>query len=173
VKHILPPFLILILFLAGLEKANAFSLVLSWSASESPDVAGYDVYYGTNSGNYPYSINVGDATSVTITNLIPGETYYFVATAYDAAGDQSADSTPISFTVPVTLAVALGAGQGSPGVLQFQVASGHSYVVQASTDLMHWSSIWQSGVMAADGVAKYADPNAGSFASRFYRLVQN
>jgi len=162
---------VVLLSLAGLERASASSLTMSWSASASPSVTGYDVYYGTNSGNYPYVINAGDALSVTISNLTPGVTYYFAATAYDANGDQSAFSGEISFIIPGILTLSPSAAPGNPALLQFPVAPGQSYDVQASTDLINWSTIWQSGVMASNCWTQFTDPNAGQFPSRFYRLV--
>ena len=161
------------LSLVSLEKAFASSLTLSWNASESAEVAGYDVYYGTNSGNYPSMINVGDATSVTITNLAPGVTYYFAATAYDAEGDQSAFSGQISYLVPGLLTRAPGAAPGSAGKMQFSVAPGSWYEIQATTDLINWSSIWQSSVATTNEWMQFADPDTGSYASRFYRLVMH
>jgi hypothetical protein len=42
---------------------------------------------------------VGKVTTYTISNLIPGKTYYCVVTAYDTAGRESPVSNEISFTV--------------------------------------------------------------------------
>jgi hypothetical protein len=89
-----------IAILATLAKAHASSMVLSWTPSVSPDVAGYNVYYGTSSGNFSYKLNVGNADSVTIPNLISGATYYFVATAYNTRGTQSLFSDQIQVVVP-------------------------------------------------------------------------
>jgi len=65
-------FLSLFAMLAMLEKSNASNVILNWNPSVSRNVTGYDVYYGTTSGNYPYKVNAGNATAVTISNLIPG-----------------------------------------------------------------------------------------------------
>ena len=121
VKHIFKFLSVLALSLAVLEKAPAGSLTLSWDASTSADVTGYDVYYGTNSGNYPYMINVGNATTVTISNLSAGVTYYIAATAYDADGDQSAYSGQISYLVPGLLTLTQSATPGGPALIQFSV----------------------------------------------------
>jgi hypothetical protein len=100
------PFILLMLlvWLAGLDHAAAQVLVLDWNASSSPDVIGYDIYYGTNSGSYPNKIDVGNATSVTVSNLTAGFTYYFTATAYDTNGNEGALSNEASYIIPCNTA---------------------------------------------------------------------
>jgi len=57
---------------------------LVWNPSIS-EVDGYRVYYGTSSGNYLFSENVGNVTfySLDSLNLTSGTTYYFVIRAYN------------------------------------------------------------------------------------------
>lgn len=78
--------------------------MISWSpptertdGSALSDLAGYRIYYGTQSGNYTKSVTVNTAgvTSYTIEGLTPG-TYYFAVTAFDSGGSESAQSTPVS-----------------------------------------------------------------------------
>ncbi|BCA53033.1 hypothetical protein W02_01730 [Nitrospira sp. KM1] len=69
------------------------SASLSWNANSESDLAGYKVYYGTSSGNYTSSINVGKVTNYTVTGLATGRTYYFALTAYDTTGNESAKSS--------------------------------------------------------------------------------
>jgi hypothetical protein len=77
---------------------------LAWSAVSGPNLGGYRVYYGTASGNYlqPFGqgINVGTATSYTITGLSSGNTYYFAVTAYDTSGNESNYSGEASKSLP-------------------------------------------------------------------------
>ena len=58
------------------------------------------MHLGLSSGNYTQTENVGSATTVRVTSLISGSTYYFVVTAYDAAGIESPYSNQVSYTVP-------------------------------------------------------------------------
>ena len=74
----------------------AGSATLSWTRPTTntdgtplTDLAGYRIYYGTSSGNYTQSINAGNVTTYTVSNLTAGTTYYFVATAYDTSGYES------------------------------------------------------------------------------------
>jgi len=63
------------------------------------DLAGYKLYYGTTSGNYSNSIDVGNVTTFQINNLTDGLTYYFAATAYDTSGNESSFSNEVSKTI--------------------------------------------------------------------------
>ncbi|MGA2247651.1 MAG: fibronectin type III domain-containing protein [Verrucomicrobiota bacterium] len=162
---------ILVFLPAAIEKAHADCLILDWNASTSMNVAGYNVYYGTNSGNYLYKIDAGNAMSVTVSNLSYGVTYYFAATAYDANGDESPFSPEVSFIVPGALYISPAGSAGGPLSLSFPVAPGHWYEIQATTDLEDWTSIWQSDVMTTNAWAQFTDPDTASFAQRFYRLV--
>ncbi len=160
------------------ENTSAANVELDWNASTSPDVAGYNVYFGTSSGNYPNKIDVGTTTAVTIPNLTPGVTYYFAATAYDLTGSESAFSGEISYVAPATPAgpavtLTPGTNPGDPVTLQFTVAAGSWCEVQASTDLVHWMAIWETAVVASDTVMQFADQSSPYLPSRFYRLVQH
>ena len=178
-KHRFQFLLAFVFAVIGLEKAHASNVVLSWDASSSPQAAGYYVYYGTTSGIYSYRVNAGNATSVTLPNLIPGATYYISATSYDASGNQSSFSGEVSFTAPVdssgtvslSAVSASGSGPAGAGSLQFPASSGHSYEIQATTDFVNWTSIWQSGAISSNTLLQFTDPDAASFAARFYRLV--
>lgn len=80
---------------------------LMWDAPTSntdgspiTDLAGYKIYYGTVSGNYTASIDVGNTTSIPITTLsssvpAPG-VYYITVAAYDTAGNESVFSNEIT-----------------------------------------------------------------------------
>ena len=72
-----------------------------WDPNTEPDLAGYKLYYGTSSGNYPNVIDVGNQVTYTVTGLIPGETYYFSVTAYNTSGYESDYSNEIVYTVPL------------------------------------------------------------------------
>ncbi len=70
-------------------------VTLSWNPNSEPSIVGYKIYYGTSSGNYSAIIDVGNRTSYTITGLGLG-TYYFVVTAYNAAGIESGYSAEVA-----------------------------------------------------------------------------
>jgi hypothetical protein len=57
-------------------------------------IGGYVLYYGATSQQYTVAVDVGNVTTKTITGLLDGTTYYFVATAYDTRGTESGFSAP-------------------------------------------------------------------------------
>lgn len=106
----------------GLGTANAGSVFLSWLAPTTnedgtplSDLAGYKIYWGTSSGNYPNSAvatrcySCPDGTSAggsdweCLVALQPDTTYYFAATAFNTADIESAYSNEVSkTTIPAT-----------------------------------------------------------------------
>ena len=88
----------------SLSGAGTHDVILSWTASTTPGVVGYDVYRGTTSGGpYPTELNSTPVNGTTYTDATvqAGQTYYYVVTAV-ASDDvtQSADSNQVSATVP-------------------------------------------------------------------------
>ena len=82
-----------------LSSPSTGSVTLTWTANSEPDLAGYKIYVGTNSGVYnsPGSPFVaGKVTSYTISNLPKGQTYFFAISAYDSAGNESVLSAEVS-----------------------------------------------------------------------------
>ena len=80
------------------------SATLSWTpptqnsdGSALTDLAGYNFYYGTESGNFQTSIRIDNPgiTIYVIENLTPN-TYYFVITAFNRNGAESDFSNEVS-----------------------------------------------------------------------------
>jgi hypothetical protein len=85
--------------------ANAASLTLAWDANRESDLAGYVLYWGTQSGTYNSSQDVGRTTQQQVNGLADGTMYYFIVKAYNTAGMFSAASAEVSGTT---------SGSGSP-----------------------------------------------------------
>jgi hypothetical protein len=70
---------------------------LTWNvATDNIGVKGYKIYYGSkpviNDGDtYEKTLDVGNKIKYTVTALTNGTKYYFALTAYDAAGNESAN----------------------------------------------------------------------------------
>ena len=80
------------LLVGSLSQAQTLkSVTLAWDPSPDPTVVGYRVYYGSSSRSYTQSIDAGNSTTATVSNLAAGE-YFFVVTAYNSAGLESAPS---------------------------------------------------------------------------------
>lgn len=92
---------------SSLPTPSSHAVTLNWTPpTENTDgtalmnLSGYDIHYGTSSGNYTQSIpvsNPGIATYV-VDNLTPG-TYYFSVAAVNATGTESPMSSEVSATV--------------------------------------------------------------------------
>lgn len=62
--------------------SSADTLTLAWDANPEAEVSGYYVFIGSESGSYSSVIDVGNATSYTITGATPGATYFLTVAAY-------------------------------------------------------------------------------------------
>src|SRR5262245_3534719 len=104
------------IFLVGFPaKSFATSLTASWNPNPEPNVAGYQLMYGTASGAYTTVIDVGDATSYSF-SVTGGVTYYFVLQAYNTAGVYSPYSAEVSLMVPLPGGSGGGSGGSGGGV---------------------------------------------------------
>jgi Fibronectin type III domain len=80
---------LIVLFMAVacfLASAQARQVTLVWDANTN-DVDGYRLHYGTRSGSYTRQLDVGLATTATVTGLTDATTYFFVINAYNASGE--------------------------------------------------------------------------------------
>jgi hypothetical protein len=93
---------ILILFLLACASTLAYSKVtLAWDPNPETNIAGYILHWGTTSGEYTDSVDVGNVTTYVFTNalhLVHGETYYMVVSAYNTANLDSLPSNEVVFT---------------------------------------------------------------------------
>jgi HYDIN/CFA65/VesB-like, Ig-like domain/Abnormal spindle-like microcephaly-assoc'd, ASPM-SPD-2-Hydin len=81
---------------------TSYSVLLSWSASASSGVTGYNVYRGTTSGG-PYSkVDSSPVSGLTYTDttVTAGVEYYYVVTSLSSGGSESGDSTQVSASIP-------------------------------------------------------------------------
>lgn len=92
--------------------ASVSSVNFSWIPNSASNIVGYKIYYGTTSGGaYPNYVdiktNVPDPNDGrihgTVSGLTDGITYYFVCTAYNDTGRESAYTSEVVHTVGTTL----------------------------------------------------------------------
>lgn len=79
--------------------ARAETVTLAWDPNTETDLAGYRLHYGTASRSYTQRVDAGNVTQYTFPNLLAGQTYYFAATAYNTAGNESGYSAEVSHTI--------------------------------------------------------------------------
>jgi hypothetical protein len=86
----------------ALSGQGIHSVDLSWTASTSSDVVGYNVYRGTKSGGPYTKINTALVTGTTYVDatVMGCTTYYYVTTAVNSMGLESAYSAEVSAAVP-------------------------------------------------------------------------
>lgn len=100
-------FLMIIVSVLGLLSGGAwaFSVTLAWDPNSESDLAGYKIYYDTDSGPpYRYSINIPLSSpdfnryspEYTVAGLVDGNVYYFACTAYNESLLESAYSNEVS-----------------------------------------------------------------------------
>jgi hypothetical protein len=157
--------------LHGRTARAAQSVTLAWDPPAG--AAGFYVYCGTNSGVYNAQMDTGTNTMVTVTGLTEGHTNYFKVTAYNSARMMGTPSGELSFLVPGCIHFCAATRTGTPASLSFPVAVGHTYEVQASTNLQSWTNLWQTTTCTSNAWVSYQDPQAASYAKRFYRLIMN
>lgn len=154
--------------ITGISARASQSVSIAWSASTDPTTAGYIVYAGNSPTNYTAQLNVGTNTMVTLTGLTEGTTNYFAVSAYNAASMISPPSTAISYIVPGRVIVTHVPG-AAPS-LNFPMAPGHWYEVDASIDLKTWSNIFQTPTATANVWTNFTDGAGHVLPRRFYRL---
>ena len=79
------------------------SVTLSWDPSPDKRVVSYRIDYADVTGRKAVkakSLDVGLTTHVTISNLVAGHTYYFVARAVDSRRRESDPSNLVKYIVP-------------------------------------------------------------------------
>jgi len=125
--------------------ARAVSVVsLDWNPNPDSSIAGYNVYYGNASRSYTSVTNVGSSTNTMVGGLLEGQTYYFAVTAYTYDGEESDYSDEFVYLVPGMLTLTQATTPASPLIIRFPVEAGHSYQLQQSTDLVNWTTFWQT-----------------------------
>ncbi len=77
------------------------SATLTWVPNTESDLAGYKIYQATASGTYGAALGTVPAGTVIYqaTGLSANTTYFFVITAYDIAGNESAYSNEVSKSI--------------------------------------------------------------------------
>ena len=170
------------LFLTTLSAFTPFTpacagqnVTLAWNPDSNISVAGYRLYYGVASRTYTNVVDAGNATGVTVSNLVGGVTYYFATTAYNIIGLESVPSLEISYAPPTSappplLKLQISITSGTNIVLRGTGLAGHTYQIQASTNLVVWGS---SGLTTSgtDGSFQFTISGLGNYTRRFFRAM--
>jgi hypothetical protein len=171
----------LALALAALAVLQASALAdqtvtLAWDPSPDPEIAGYNVYYGSASGAYTNHVSVGNVTNATISGLLKGGTYFFVVTSYNTSGLESDPSNEISYAVPLlagrtTLQINQSPGQtGTQTSILIRGLAGQTCRLEYSDTPIstNWSPL--AILTLTNNPTLFTDPSPSS-PTRFYRTV--
>jgi fibronectin type III domain protein/HYDIN/CFA65/VesB family protein len=171
--------LIFALLAASTRSADAGSLTLAWDANIESDIAGYIVYYGTTSGSYTSSVDVGNVTSYMMTSLADGQRYYFALKAYNTNGLRSPYSTEVAGTVPTagapaSLTTPIPGTTLSSSSVQFQWTAGvnvTSYRLSAGTTFGGTNLFDQSGLTSVSATITGLPTNGVRVYVRLWSLI--
>jgi hypothetical protein len=141
------------------DYAFAAQATVAWDPDASPGLAGYKIYWGTVSKNYSWSADTSTQTTYTAPNLSEGATYYFAATAYDAARTESVFSNEVTHTVPsactytaTPASQSFGAGGGT-GTVNVTAGAACNWTTSNSAP---WISITSSASGTGNGAMNYS-----------------
>lgn len=123
------------------------NVTLTWNPSTSPNVVGYDIYYGPACGTYTNKISVGNVSSAIVAGLPDGACNYFVVTARATTGLESLPSNEVSFNIPnlAILAIQTIRTQGSPASVTITAtgATPAQWALESSPDFITWTTVAQ------------------------------
>ncbi len=151
---------------------------LEWDPNPEPSIGGYNVYSGEASryySRYTRVIDVGSQTSLLLTNLNAGVTYFFAVTAYDAGRVESPFSDEISYTPRVdgesaTVLPCTFSFSRETQTIRFSGHPGQQCRVVASSNLREWEQIYFIA-LTDSAFVEYTETVADVKPIRFYRVV--
>ena len=142
-KHLLTlhiPHLILFAFFLIVPNLHAATVTLTWNANNEIDLAGYKIYKrllpSIDYGSPIFSGLPSNPASpqLTVTNLLEGASYGFIATAFDSSGNESSPSTEKHMTITSKVNV-------TPQGQVSTIPQGQMHVVSASSDEAHTTNV--------------------------------
>jgi len=157
------------------ERPSGIGVIVEWYGSSEPDIVGYNVYVGTQSGAYNRVVDAGLELFARIP-VDPGITYYFSITARTADELESPFSDEIVFTVPIDgiratfTPLTITVAAETPAKIEFSAQAGFRYLVQATEDLSNWQTL-ETFIPDVDGSIAWEDPEAFLRERRFYRVI--
>lgn len=124
-------FLLAGLATGALPGHGAVGTTLAWDppasapgAASLPPPAGYKIHYGTAPRTYSTVLDVGPATTATIPDLTPGQTYFITVTSYDASANESGYAEELAWTPAPTAGIASDGIAGIPPSISLTLGDG-------------------------------------------------
>jgi hypothetical protein len=145
--------LAILLLLSFAARAQAATVTATWNPNPEPNIAGYQLSYGTASGSYTTTIDVGKVTSAAVT-VTAGQTYYFAVRAYNTSGGMSPYSAEVSATASGTTS--------APSIVSLSPSSGAAGTM-VSIAGANFGSTWGTSTVTFNGMP--ASPTSWSSSS--------
>jgi len=106
-RRIVTAFAVVLCVALATQTTAASQVTLAWDpptqntdGTTLEDLQGYVLSYGTASGSYDTTVDVGNTTTREVTGLTDGQVYYAAVKAYNSLGNQSEYGAEISWTAP-------------------------------------------------------------------------
>jgi len=161
---------------------------LKWDTNPMLDLAGYNLYYDSDTRGYPYanSVNVGADTSFSVSNLSLDTTYYFAVTTYDYDGNESWFSNEVTVVPGILQAKNLNIGgsenQGhiinhTPVItweyydIMGEVQTHYQVQISSTADFT-LADLWDSGEVASADTSVYYGGSALADGSSYFMRVK-
>ena len=90
----------IVLLGARVPCTSAATIQLAWEQSAGEQVAGYNIYYGTESREYAHVIDAGNTTAFGLTDFPDDAVYYIAVTAYTGDEVESEFSEEVQYIPP-------------------------------------------------------------------------
>jgi hypothetical protein len=166
--------LVLGLFFIALHAQALQTVTLAWNANSEANLAGYKLYYGPASRAYTNVVNVGNATTFSLPNLVEGITYYFAVTAYNTSGAESDYSTEVSRGF-IRIRSLVNNATPSGFAVTWESQPGRAYRLLSKNTLSQstWTNL-SGNITATAPLTSWIDTTAGAATrpSRFYLVEQ-
>jgi hypothetical protein len=163
-KHALYVWLAALGLTLGAASADAATITIGWDRNPESNIAGYVVSYGTATGAYSQTVDVGQATTWTLT-VSDGRTYYFAVQAYNTVGQRSGYSNEAAGAAPITSSPSPSPAPSPSGSVPRMAidAPAPNSSVQGGFIVAGWATdLAASSGSGVDAVHVWAAPNPGS-----------
>jgi hypothetical protein len=140
--------LFVIIVLSTIQNLAAGSLSASWSPVSDSRVAGYKIKYGTQSGSYSQSVDVGNSTNYVVPNLTEGTTYFFRVAAYDLNRVEGTPSVEVSAVVLKASNIGVSSITSNSGMVAWQTNKPATGLVEFGTTTAYGSRTGSTSTFA-------------------------
>lgn len=132
-----------LLVLVAASAAHAqHTVTATWDRNADAFTAGYRLFYGTTSGSYQWSVDVGNVVSAPL-NLAPGR-YFFAVRAYNSAYQYGSPSNEVNFTVgataPPTATITATRQSATTALVTWQTTNATSATINGTTVALNSSA---------------------------------